>query len=197
MKKQASSPTPRHMATKTLACCALLAAISIIMARLLSYAQPGGVRWSLDKFPLFLAGMLFGPVAGALTGFVADFAGSLMQFGFNPVFCPPALLYGICGGLFRYFIAKKPSVFRLALGYLFPVVLGSVLYQSAALSLVYNASTFWSAFYAYLLSRGVQFAVTLVLEVAILYLLIETKLFNRIGLWPPVKTTKGSNDNDR
>ena len=36
--------TRKPMAAKVLACCALLAAVSIIMARLLSYAQPGGVR---------------------------------------------------------------------------------------------------------------------------------------------------------
>ena len=119
-----------------------------------------------------------------------------MQFGFNPVFCPPALLYGICGGLFRYFIAKKPNLLRLALGYLFPVVIGSILYQSAALALVYNATTFWLAFYANLISRGIQFAIVLVLEVAVLYLLIKSKIFHRMGLWPPAKTRKGSNDND-
>ena len=175
------------LAAKAIAYCALLAAISIVMARLLSYAQPGGVRWSLDKFPLFLAGMLFGPLAGALTGFVADFTGSLMQFGFNPVFCPPAILYGLCGGLFRHFLAKKASPIRLAVSYLPPVVLGSVLYQSATLAWVYNAATFWPALYANLISRGIQFAVTLVLEVAILYLLIKTKIFNRLGVWPPVK----------
>lgn len=176
----------RLMTTKALAFSALLAAISIVMARLLSYAQPGGVRWSLDKFPLFLAGMLFGPLAGGLTGFVADFLGSLMQFGFNPALCPPAVLYGLCGGLFRYFLAKKPSIFRLILSYLPPIVLGSVLYQSAALALIYHASTFWSAFYAYLLSRGFQFGVVLVLETAILYLLLKTRIFNRLGVWPPV-----------
>ncbi|MBQ8797577.1 MAG: folate family ECF transporter S component [Oscillospiraceae bacterium] len=183
------------IATKTLAYCALLAAVSIIMARLLSYAQPGGVRWSLDKFPLFLAGMLFGPLAGGLTGFVADFTGSLMQFGFNPVFCPPAILYGLCGGLFRHFLAKKPSVFRLAISYLPPVVLGSVLYQSAALAWVYSSATFWAAFSANLISRGIQFAVVLVLEVMVLKLLIQTKLFHRLGVWPPIKKDR-SNDND-
>lgn len=188
--------TKGRMATSTLAYCALLAAISIIMARLLSYAQPGGVRWSLDKFPLFLAGMLFGPIPGMLTGFVADFLGSLMQFGFNPIFCPPAILYGLCGGLFRHFLAKKPSVLRLALSYLPPVALGSVLYQSTALAWVYNSATFWAALCANLVSRGIQFAVVLVLEVAILYLLIKTRLFNRLGVWPPVKKEKGSCDND-
>ena len=187
---------PTSMATKTIAYCALLAAISIIMARLLSYAQPGGVRWSLDKFPLFLAGMLFGPLAGSLTGFVADFTGSLMQFGFNPAFCPPAILYGLCGGLFRYFLAKKPSVVRLAVSYLPPVALGSVLYQSAALAWVYNSSTFWVAFSGYLVSRGIQFAVVLVLEVAALYLLIKTKIFNRLGVWPPIKKKRDVDNYD-
>lgn len=186
MKKETNAPGKKSlMATKVLAYCALLAALSIIMARLLSYAQPGGARWSLDKFPLFLAGMLFGPVPGMLTAFVADFLGSLMQFGFNPVFCPPALMYGLCGGLFRYFVAQKPSVFRLALGYLPPVVLGSIVYQSATLAWVYNPTTFWVSFYANLLSRGIQFAIVLVLEVTILYLLIKTKMFNRLGLWLP------------
>ena len=85
---------------RAIACCALLAALSIVMARLLCFATPDGVRWSADKFPLFLAGMLFGPVMGAMTGFVADTIGSLMQFGFNPFFCPPPILYGLFGGLF-------------------------------------------------------------------------------------------------
>ena len=183
-----------RISTKALACCALLAAISIVMARLLSYAQPGGVRWSLDKFPLFLSGLLFGPLAGCLTGFVADFTGSLMQFGFNPIFCPPAILYGLCGGLFQVFLAKKCSVFRLALSYLPAVVFGSILYQSAALAWVYSETAFWPAFYANLLSRGVQFAITLVLETAILYLLIKTKLFHRMGLWPDKKGTRKNDD---
>ena len=185
-----------HMATKVLAFCALLAAISIVLARVLSYAQPGGIRLSLDKFPLFLAGLLFGPMAGAMTGFVADFLGSLMQFGFNPIFCPPAIFYGLCGGLLRWFVAQNPSVPRLTISYLLPVAFGSWLYQSVALAWVYGETTFWEAFYGYLISRGVQFSITLVLEVTILYLLIQTKLFNRLGIWPPKKKKKGCCDHD-
>ena len=116
----------KHITTRAIACCALLAAISIVMARLLSYAPFGSVRWSLDKFPLFLAGMLFGPVAGCLTGFVADAAGSMMQYGFNPLLCPPAVLFGLCGGLFRCWMAKKPLFPKLIVSYLVPVVLGAL-----------------------------------------------------------------------
>lgn len=184
--------TQKKNSTQALAFCALLAAISILMARVLSFAQPGSVRFSLDKFPLFLAGLLFGPVYGILTGFVADALGSMLQFGFNPIFAPPAIFYGLCGGLFRYFIAKKPSWLRFILGYLPPVVLGSVLYQSAALAFTYNAATFWLALQANLISRSIQFAITLVLETGALYLLIKTKLFDRMGIWPPKRKKEGA-----
>ena len=56
---------------KAMACCALLAALSVVFARLLSFAPAPNTRWSVDKFPLFLAGMFFGPLAGGLAGFAA------------------------------------------------------------------------------------------------------------------------------
>ena len=118
------------ISTRNLVCCALLAALSVVMARVLCFATPDGVRWSADKFPLFLAGLFFGPVLGGLTGFTADFLGSIMQFGFNPFLCPPAILYGLFGGLLRHFIRKNPNILRLGISYLLPVVLGSILYQS-------------------------------------------------------------------
>jgi len=176
-----------QISTKYLVCCALLAALSVIMARMLCFATPNGVRWSADKFPLFLAGLLFGPVLGSLTGFAADFLGSIMQFGFNPMLCPPAILYGLLGGLMRHFIRKNPNILRLSISYLLPVVLGSILYQSAALSWFYFEGTFWAGFVYYLGTRSVQFAIMLVVEVAIVFLLLKTKIFTRIGLWTPGK----------
>ena len=184
MKKQTK------ITTKKLVCCALLAALSVVMARWLCFATPNGVRWSLDKFPLFLAGMLFGPVLGALTGFAADFLGSLMQFGFNPFLCPPAILYGIFGGLMRHFIRKNPTILRLGISYLLPVVLGSILYQSAMLSYFYFDGTLWAGFLYYLGTRTFQFSIMLVVETGILYILLKTKIFSRIGLWKPGKDDK-------
>jgi ECF transporter S component (folate family) len=170
--------------------CAMLAAISIVMARLLSFAPAGNTRWSLDKFPLFLAGMLFGPLAGGLTGFAADAIGSMMQYGFNPVLCPPAILFGLAGGIFRYYISKNNSLLRLMVSYLVPTVLGAVLYQSAALAWVFNSATFTEAFIANLGARSIQFAVVGAAEIAIIYLLIRSKIFNRMGLWPLTKKEK-------
>lgn len=170
---------------KAIACCAMLAALSIVLARLLCFATPDGVRWSLDKFPIFLAGLLFGPLMGVLTGFTADFLGSLMQFGFNPLLCLPALLYGLFGGVFRKYLHKNVSVFRLAVSYLCPILFGSILYQSYMLAYIYFDGGLVEGFLYYLGTRTVQFTLLWVAEVTVIYMLMKLKVFNRLGVWPP------------
>lgn len=190
MEKQIQSRT--KITIRTITYCGLLAAISVVLARLLSFAPMGNTRWSLDKFPLFLAGMFFGPLAGGLTGFVADAGGSMLQYGFNPILCPPAIIYGIAGGIFRHFIAKKQSVFTLAISYLIPTIVGAILYQSAALAWVFNAATFFEAFIVNLGARSIQFAIVATVEIALIYLLLRTKIFSRMGIWPPIKKERKS-----
>ena len=184
--------TKRTQEIKALVYSAMLAALSVVMARLLSFSVAGGVRWSLDKFPLFLAGMFFGPVMGAITGFVADFTGSLMQFGFNPLLCFPAIFYGLCGGLLRRFLAKNFTVLRLVPSYLLPTAVGAVLVQSFALSYAYPKGSFGASLAYYLSTRSVQFAIVMTLEVLIIYLLMKTNVFTRLGVWPPIKLRKGN-----
>ena len=184
MKKQSSAA----FTARAMACCALLAALSVVFARLLSFAPAPNTRWSFDKFPLFLAGMFFGPLAGGLTGFAADTVGCLFSpYGINPIFSVPAVLYGLCGGLFRYALANKTSILRLVLAYLVPVVFGSLLYQSAALAFVYNPATFWLSFCTNLGLRSFQFALVGTGEVAAIYLLMKTRVFEHAKLWPPVR----------
>lgn len=174
------------MTTRTLTCCALLAALGVVLARLIIPMPNEFTRFSIEAVPTVLAGVLFGPVAGALVGFVADFVGCLFSpYGFNPMFCVPPILYGLCGGFFRYFLAKQPSLPRLALTMAPAVVFGSVLYQSWALGYVYG-----KGFLFYLSTRSIQFAVTWVLDVMILYFLLKSKIFQHIGVWPPVKKNK-------
>ena len=188
MKKSSTAPL------KALVYCAMLAAISVVMARVLCFATPDGVRWSLDKFPLFLAGMFFGPVMGALTGFVADFTGSLMQFGFNPLLCVPAVLYGLCGGLLRRYLQKNTSLLRLAVSYAVPVIIGSVLYQSCILAKLYFDGVYSAGVKYYLGTRSIQFSIMLVAETLILYSLVKTGIFARLGIWPPKKKEVEKND---
>lgn len=175
-----------NMTTKTLTCCALLAALGVVLARLIIPMPNEFTRFSIEAVPTVLAGILFGPVAGALVGFVADFVGCLFSpYGFNPMFCVPPILYGLCGGIFRYFLVKKISVPRVALTMVPAIVFGSILYQSWALDYVYG-----KGFLFYLSTRSIQFAVTWVLDVMILYFLLKSKIFQHIGVWPPVKKNK-------
>lgn len=182
------------LSAKVIASCAFLAAISIVMARILSFSTPDGIRWSLDKFPLFLAGMLFGPMVGAMTGFVADFIGSLMQFGFNPFLCPPAILYGLFGGLFRLYLAKDCSPLRLGIAYAFPIVIGSILYQSCTLAYFFFDEGFAAGLVYYLTTRTFQFSIMLVVEVLILLSLMKANVFTRLGLWPPKSLKQSAAD---
>ena len=188
MKQSQNRPV---MATKTMAYCALLAALSVVLARLIIPMPNASTRFSIEAVPIYISGMLFGPLAGGLVGFCADFVGTLFSgYGFNPLFCVPPILYGVCGGLFRYYLAANASIPRLAVGLLPPVVLGSILYQSATLAFVYPTGTFLQSFLLKLTARSIQFSITLVLDVIAIFLLFRSKLFNRMGIWPPRKQKK-------
>ena len=187
--------TAKHqttMTTRTLVSCALLAALSVVFARFIIPMPNESTRFSIEAVPIYLAGMLFGPMAGGLVGFCADFVGCLFSgFGYNPLFSLPPILYGVFGGVFRYYLSKKLSLPRLALGFLPPVVGGSILWQSFALSFVYNSKgSFQASMVYFLTTRSLQFAVTLVLDVLVIYLLMRTRLFERTGIWPAAKKEK-------
>ena len=176
------------MTTKTLTYSALMAALSVVLARIFGMMPDESSRFSIEAVPIFLAGMLCGPIPGALVGFTADFVGCLFSpFGYNPIFCIPPILYGLCGGLFRHFLAKGVNIPRLALSFLLPVLLGSVLYQSTALAAVYYKDNFLEGLILKLTTRSVQFAIVYVLDVMVVFLLFRSNMFTRLGIWPPVR----------
>ncbi len=178
-----------RMATRTLAYCALLAALSVVLARLIIPMPDATTRFSIEAVPIYLAGLLFGPVPGALVGFSADSIGCLFSgYGYNPLFCVPPILYGLCGGLFSSYVRKNTSPLRLALGLLPAVVLGSILYQSAALAWVYNPTRFWLDLGIKLTARSIQFSITWVIDTLVLFMLFRAGIFSRLNLWP--KTSK-------
>ena len=186
-----------RMTAETLAYSALLAALSVVFARLLSFAPSPTMRWSFEKFPLFMAGMFFGPVVGGTVGFAADAVGCLFSpYGINPILSVPAILYGVAGGLFRRLIAKKRPLLWLSLGYAFAVVFGSVLYQSAALAWLFNPGTFWASLVTNLAIRGLQFALIGPLEITAIFLLLHTRVFEHAGIWPPAPKKKKSKENE-
>ena len=186
----------RIFSTRTLVFCALLAALQVVLARLIVPMPAADTRFSIEAIPVVLAGLLFGPLPGALVGFSADLVGCLFSgFGYNPIFALPPILYGLCGGLFQGYVSRKPSLPRILVMYLPAVLLGSILYQSFALTYVYSKDgAFWVAFWTRLTGRSLQFAVTMAVEVVITNLLIKSRIFHRAGLFPPVSRKKNTAD---
>jgi ECF transporter S component (folate family) len=175
----------RFISTQTLAYSALLAALSVVLARLIGLMPEESSRFSIESIPIFLAGLFFGPVVGGMVGFTADFVGCLFSaFGYNPIFCVPPILYGVFAGLFRRWISKGSMLPKLIFVWLLPVLFGSILYQSTALSLVYPKGPFTTSMIYFLSTRSIQFAIILVLDVIVSYLLLKSGIFRRLGIWP-------------
>lgn len=96
----------RKIEVRTLIILGLFAAIGAIFKAFVSVDLIfGGMKildLSLMALPILLAGIYFGPVAGGLVGFFAEFAGYLMSptGAYNPIFSIIAALTGVLAGLF-------------------------------------------------------------------------------------------------
>ena len=176
----------RKMTTKTLAYCAMLSALQVVLARLIIPMPAADTRFSLEAIPVVLAGILFGPVPGAMVGFGSDLVGCLFSgYGYNPLFCLPPILYGLFGGFFRYYVNSKPNFWRVLLTYVPPVVLGSILWQSFTLAYVYNSQgAFLQSLILKLSTRSVQFVIAGTLEALVTYILLKSGIFKALKVWP-------------
>ena len=194
MKNKQKSKSKFKITTKVLTYSAVLAALSVVLARLVSLVPSESARFSIESIPIFLAGAFFGPLVGGLVGFVSDLIGCLLSpFGYNPFFCLPAILYGVFGGIFRFRLGKTKgfkSLIWILSGFFLPIVFGSILYQSFALTYFYRydpsvEGSFVKGLTYFLSTRSVQFTVIFVIDVVVTYLLLKTGVFRRIGIWPP------------
>ena len=173
-EKELSTAQRPVFSTYSLTVCALLTALSVVLARVLTLIPAETTRISLEAVPIVLAGLLCGPLPGAVVGFAADLIGCLFSpYGYNPIFCVPPILYGLCAGLFRPMLAKKVNIGRIALAFLPAITLGSVLWQSMALALVYGGDAKQAFFLTKLVSRSIQFALTGSVDSLIVWLLLR------------------------
>ncbi|MBO7216028.1 MAG: folate family ECF transporter S component [Clostridia bacterium] len=173
---------------RTMVCCAMMIAIAVVMARLMSIVPEESSRFSLEAVPIFVSGMLFGPVAGAAVGFLSDLIGCLFSpFGYNPLFCLPPVICGLTAGLFRRYLVKKTSVFRIAVAYLPYILLACILWQSFALALVYGGEAKTAYFLTKLATRSVQYGITYVIDVILVWILYKSKVFTAAKLWQTEK----------
>ncbi len=168
-----------HNKIKTITSCAILTALAVIAARLLSFAPNAYMRISFETVPIVISGILFGPVWGGAVGFASDVLGCLFSpYGYNPVFSLPPVLYGISAGIFKPILKKKISFFRLLLIIGLPAFFGSVLWQSFLFDMFYTKSLVY-----FLATRSVQYFIITFADSTVIRLMFKTNLFYSVGFW--------------
>ena len=166
----------RKFDTRTLTGCALLIAIEVILARFVLPMPKETIRLSIGAVPIFIAGMIYGPIAGGLVGLAGDFIGCMFSsYGFNPIFCVPPILYGVVGGFFNPTYGENCKMWHFFIGYLPPVLFGSILYQSWAMDMVYRTGAIFE-----LSTRSVRFAFIYVIDVLVTYILCRANFLERL-----------------
>lgn len=178
----------RSMSTRTLSICALLCALNVIFARFMTVMPSAVARLSIEGVPVVLAGYLFGPIPGMLVGFVGDTVGCLFSgYGWNPIISITPMMVGAFAGILRplvYKLEKVWDVWRVAATVLPAKVLGSIYWTSQCLV--------WLGFSkkglpTLMAARTVEALLEFAMETVVLFLLMRTGIFSRMGMFPPAK----------
>ena len=186
-EKQAhvSRKTPHAIAVfgnpRALCLAALLAAMSLILGKFLQIPTPCAefVRISFENLPVILAGILLGPIAGAMTGVVADLVGCLAYgYTINPLITLGAGAVGLVAGLLGWLLARTPLLCRLSVSAVAAHLVGSVGIKTAGIAAWYMAK-YELGYFELTLWRLLNYALIAVAEIAILYLLLRHRGFQR------------------
>ena len=87
--------------TYTFVSIGMLAAVQLLLSRFLSIPVGGFGRISLSPIATMMAGLWLGPLAGGLTGLIADILGCLIQgYTVNPIITLSAVMWGVIPVLF-------------------------------------------------------------------------------------------------
>lgn len=161
--------------TKILVRIAVLAAVSLILGKFLSFKLEPWGRISFENLTVLLSGYLYGPVAGILCGTVADLVGCLAYgYPINPIITLGAAAVGAYAGVFGLSgVLKTPRLWlSVAAGHL----IGSLLLKSLGIWLFYATPL------PTLLLRVPIYLITGIAEYALLSLLLRNKGLYKILL---------------
>lgn len=149
--------------TRIITALALLVAMEIVLSRFLSISC-WNLKIGFSFLPVAVAAVVFGPLAAGLSAALADFLGAVLFpiAAYFPGFTLTAFLRGLSFGL----IYKKPSVASCVISVLINQLCLSLILNSLWISVLYG-----TPFIAILLTRTLQCAVMLPIELIVLLLL--------------------------
>lgn len=167
----------RLMTTKMMIILALMSAISIILSRFCVIYITDQLRLSFGNIPVFVVGLLYGPVAGAAVGGVADFIGSalLSGYGWYPPLTVTPVLIGFIAGLFRRPVMNEPHFLRIAVMTVLANALASICWSTLCLSWLYG-----TPFLTNFSIRLPFYVIVALLEAIIIFMLFNSSAFKRI-----------------
>ena len=149
------------LSVRTLTMLALLTAMSIIFARVLTVST-GFLRFNLGALPTHLAAVWFGPAGGFAVGAVADLiGGTLSGYSINPLITLGAGSVGLVSGLLFQKLSSLRLGLRLQISILAGHLVGSVVINSLALHIFYGYA--WAVLIARIPNALVRTAVNTVL----------------------------------
>lgn len=166
---------------RALCLAALLAAMSLILGKFLQIPTPFAefVRISFENLPVILAGIVLGPLAGAMTGAVADLVGCLAYgYSINPLITLGAASVGFVAGMFGFLLARAPLLLRISLSAITAHLVGSVGIKTAGIAAWYLAK-YDLGYMELTLWRLLNYTMIAVLEIAILYALLRHRGFQK------------------
>ena len=157
---------------------ALLSAISIVCGKYLAFNMGDFIRFSFENMPIIFAGLLFGPIAGALVGAVADLIGCLLVgYAINPLVTLGAVAIGLISGIYSFFpepVSRGQYILRLSLTVFSAHFVGSVIIKSFGLSVFYDMPLI-----ILMLWRLLNYVIVGTAEGFILYHLVKNKKISR------------------
>jgi ECF transporter S component (folate family) len=152
---------------------ALMVAISILMGKYLAIRGGDVMRFSLENTPIILAGMAFGPGAGAAVGLIADIVGCIMVgYTINPIVALGGAAIGLISGLMPRLLRKigLNSKIEMAITVATAHIIGSVIIKTIGLSAYYSMP-----FAILMLWRALNYLIVGILDGCAVHILLHNK----------------------
>ena len=163
--------------TNSLVKAALLTGLSVILTRFFAIMVPIAglptIRIGFGDIPITMAGIILGPVYGALTGFASDVLGVLVnsQGAFHPGFTLTSTLTGLIPGLIFMQYKKKDN--WLTFKKVFSVTLTNGIINSMILNTIWLSGMFGKSFLVMLPPRLLSSTINLILHAVIIYAILD------------------------
>ena len=175
--------------TYTLVSLSALTAIYLILSRFLAINIGGFGRIQLGVIARIMAGLWFGPFAGALCGLASDLLGCLIQgYAVNPLITFAAILWGVIPPLFvppQYFapspLPKKVTILKLCAGTVVTCIICTLFVTTAGL-VWFNGYSLYAIFPTRLTQLLIQTPVYCVLVCLLYFSPVTTQVNRSLGL---------------